>query len=363
MSAAAARVGIDAAIDALRAVGKGEGLWTDAARHVCRVVGADAASVLVWRGDRQDFRIEMQEGFGFDDGLVREYAQHYCPHDVLVQTYPSPGDWYVSNERFPDAQWSRHPFFGDFLHRWRIRQIAALALHAADGTMAALTLHRHSRSGIVAEDFRHGELARLTQEAERAFETRYGAVVAARCALDAALTDEDSVAFLADATGRVLSLAPGQPLREMPPLAFHRGHVFHPAERARRRLLDLLHRAASGRRGSAAVPGFDGPLRVEARPLPLQAKLAGNQELALVRVSQRGPASLANADELADYFGLTPAQARVLRLLCEGATASDCAEQLCCTEATVRSHVAQLMLRMECSRQAQLVRAAMMLMM
>lgn len=350
----------DAAVEALRAAGRGQTSWCDASHQVCRAVGADAASIVIWQEASRE--VETQEGFGFDEGLTREYAQHYCQHDVLLQLYLPPGQWQVSNERCPDAQWARHPFFGDFLHRWRVGQIAALTLHAGGGRLAALSLHRHTRGNIGSKDFGHGELARLTHEAEQAFETRYGAVVAARHALNAALTDAQSSAFLVDAFYRALPLAPGCQVRQTPPLAFREGRVIHPVARAQRRLLELLRGAVTGQRGRIAVPGVAGPLSIEAIPLPPQARFTDSQALALVRVLDRGPSSLPDESELADYFGLTPAQARVLRLLCDGGTVAECAERLCCSEGTVRTHVAQLMLRMDCSRQAQLVRAAMMLM-
>jgi DNA-binding CsgD family transcriptional regulator len=179
--------------------------------------------------------------------------------------------------------------------------------------------------------------------------------------LHEALTDAEHCAFLVDAADCVQPLAAGLPLREVPPLVFRLGRLFHPDARAQRSLSELLRLARMGQRVRFAIPGAAGPLRIEAMPLPPRARLTENQPLVLLRVREQGRSSLPNERELAAYFDLTPTQARVLRLLCDGSTIAKCAERLDCRLSTVRTHVAQLILRMDCKRQAQLERAAMML--
>lgn len=354
------KAAVDSAVEALRAAGAGSGSWSEAVRHAARAVGADAGALVVWRSANFDF--EAQEGFGFDDAMVRDYAGHFYQHDVLLHTHVPLGHWQVSDERFPDERWSGHPFFGDFLGRWRVRQITALTLHRDAHLAAGLCLHRHSRTKVVARDFQRGALARLTCEADAAFQRHRHATLAAREALHQTLVGEDATAFLADAAGRVHPLQPGDGRPDAGLLAIRHGRLFHPGALVRQRLLELVGRACQGQRGRITVPSAKGPLRIEALRAPPAARLAQGYPMALVRVERsRDRDDLPDEELLATAFGLTPAQARVLRLLCEGSNVAQCAERLHCSPATVRTHIASLMLRMDCRRQAELVRAAMLL--
>jgi DNA-binding CsgD family transcriptional regulator len=352
------RRSFERAIDAFHAAGAAEASWSDVARLACDAVGADSAAVVAWR--TSNLEVEAFEGHGQEPGLVREYAEHYSQYDPQLQGVPAGGGWQVSNERFPDAQWSTNPFIGDLLHRYRIGQNMALTLQVGDDLMAALSLHRHTRTGTVAADFQTGQLARLTRAAVDAFSTRYATVHAVRRSLAQALASPSAYCYVSDAAGNARSLSALHPTGAVGSFSLYGGRAQHIDPAANARLRQLVARAAAGVRCSLSLKGGKGVvLRFEAQPLPAQAKLMDTQALALVHVETRSLDDLPDEADLQSLFDLTPAQSKVLRLLCEGLPPKKCAQRLNCSEATVRTHIAQLMQRMECSRQVQLVQAAM----
>jgi DNA-binding CsgD family transcriptional regulator len=349
------------ALDALRCAGEGSASWLDASRCVGEVIGADACAILVYRGRHND--LEVHEGHGHDPALKREYIEHYYQHDVLLDGVPFDGNWQVSTERFPERLWGNHPFFGDLLHRYRVRQIMALSLRVNDDMKAALSFHRTSKTDITSRHFVEGRLAQLTEASMAAFTQRYDMAHAFRQGLQHAFADTGSQCFLCDATGKVQPLTPQHQTPQWGALRIVAGKVAHQSPRAQARLATALMRAAMGVPSSVTLPGSERgtALRVAVQPLPAPAKLADTQALVLVRVKTRTLEQVPSAEDLEQIFGLTGTQARVLRLLCEGLAPKECATALNCSEATVRTHIAHLMLKLDCTKQSQLVRTALLL--
>ena len=125
------------------------------------------------------------------------------------------------------------------------------------------------------------------------------------------------------------------------------------------RLRKLIATTTARTQGSIRLLGRDGhAMRLETLPLPRQGKLSNKELAVLVSVKQTIGRELPEIHELREVFSLTHAQANVLRLLCDGRDAKECAEKTNCSIATIRNHIAQLMMRMNCSRQAQLIQMA-----
>jgi hypothetical protein len=68
------------------------------------------------------------------------------------------------------------------------------------------------------------------------------------------------------------------------------------------------------------------------RPCPCAntVAIADTQTLALVRIESRGLSRIPGERDLQEMFGLTPMQARVLHLLCEGMSVTAVAERSWC---------------------------------
>ena len=195
-----------------------------------------------------------------------------------------------------------------------------------------------------------------------AFAARYDTAHSVRHALSEALNNANAISVLVDTRLRVQPLSLQHPPLDIGPLKLAEGRFVHSNARAQRRLQQLITCAARGLRDSLTVAGPRGvALRIEAMPLPKHGRYADAQALALVRIESRGLSRIPGECDLQEIFDLTPMQARVLHLLCEGMTVGDCTERMGVSVATVRSHIAQLMLRMDCHRQAQLVQAALLI--
>lgn len=345
------------AIEVIGAAGRGEATWGDVSREVVKVVGADAASIVVWR--TSDHAVLAFEGAGIEPMLEQEYSEHYYQYDLLLKNPPPSGSWVVSDERFPEARQGRGPFFGDFLWRHRVRQILALSLNLGADVTVALAVHRRTPLPARSSDFLEGSLGRVSRAAGMAFSNRYGIAQAVRASLFEAYSMGGDYSFLADPNGRVYPLIPGEPLRDLLPLAFRNGLLRHPDSRIEQRLRKLIAATVAGTRGSMRFLGRDGrAMRVEMLPLPRHGKVSSNELVVLVSVRQANTREVPEIDDLREVFGITYAQAIVLRLLCESYDAKECAEKTNCSIATVRNHIAQLMMRMNCTRQAQLIHMA-----
>lgn len=350
------------AIESLRAALTGTADWEEASRRACALVGADAGAVIAWR--KSDHGLELLEHQGYDGRFADEYTAHYFRHDLLMDAAEkaAPNEWIVSDEIYPWNRFGGHVFFGDFLTRHRVNQIVALVMALGEDRTIAFTFARHTRQPVRAADFARGDVATFARAACEVFAAREQTVANARQSLQDAFTSDTALCLLVDAIGRAHGLDGGR----VAVGAIGGGELILDGHRLRHRdplsndrLTRLVAAAQTGRAAAISLrAGSRGTVRVDARPAPVGVKLAARQALAFVRIERRESTTRIEAGELQLVFGLTPAQARVLALLCEGLSASECSNVLDCGMPTIRTHIAQLMERMGCRRQTQLVRAA-----
>lgn len=184
-----------------------------------------------------------------------------------------------------------------------------------------------------------------------------------RQVLEEALAEPRHPAFLVDAQSRASPLhAQALPHGDGP---FHIGPdgVRHTQERHQQRWREALDAALAGHRAALTVPaGAQRFARLQLQPLPRTAR-RDDTALVLVRLEWRGmlPPVLPSMPELAAGLNITPGQARVLRLLCEGLTTKQIAQRLDCGVTTVRTHIAQMLSRLDLHRQGELVQRALQL--
>lgn len=348
------------AVGALRAAGLGQSSWAEASRLACDVIGADAAAFIVWRSPERS--VDLMEGHGHDGALVREYNEHYCRHDVLLQFARPTDEWQVSDEAYPERQWGRHEFFGGFLRRHGVNQILALTLRLDKNAAACLSFHRQNRMNTRASNFETGRPRLFTRHVQHAFSLREALINGARTTLDEALTTPDSICLLLDAHGRGQAVSPLRSVRQLlspSKLEFDGLALRHADPRTDAGLHASIAEALAGKPNRLCVrAGPQIAFGIEAQEAPTPAKLAPTQKLALVRVSVLRKATPAE-ENLRSLFGLTRTEARVLAGLCAGLSVKECAHAMKSREATVRTHVSHLLNKMDCRRQSDLVRAAM----
>lgn len=360
MQSAPSRTAYDRAVESVRAAGSGLETWTNASRLACDVVGADAAAFIVWKAP--EMTVSVMEGHGHDARLVQDYESHFYQHDLLLSSARFCNEWQVSDESYPAAQWGRHEFFGGFLEGHRVRQILALTLKLGSDCLAGFSFHRHTRRDTSAGELLEGSVGAFTRQVIKAFGVHQAAERASRTCLHQLLTTDRTVCFLADGHGEIEDLVGvgSSPdwLRRLGLLGSGRT-LRHRQPASHARLLKALRVAVQG--GSAKVcvsaPGYLA-VSVQAQPAPPATKLAITQPLALVQITVIDGDDKPSSEDLRSLYALTAAEVRVLLLLCEGASVEQCAARLECGVATIKTHLHHLFAKMDCSRQSQLVRAA-----
>lgn len=130
----------------------------------------------------------------------------------------------------------------------------------------------------------------------------------------------------------------------------------------------LAHALARAQTGDAAGPGGRAvvALRDEtasvAHILPLGREAADSmaiaQAAAVIFITQGAERAAANIDAMAQSFGLTPAEARVLDHVLSGSTLAEAARRLGVSGQTVKTHLAHIFNKTGVSRQAELVALA-----
>ena len=351
----------DRAFEAVSAAGAGLETWTNASRHACDVVGADAAAFIVWKVP--EMTVTIMEGHGHDARLVQDYEAHFHRHDLLLSSARFCNEWQVSDETFPAAQWGRHEFFGGFLERHRVRQVLALTLKLGSDYLAGFSFHRHTRQHTTAAELLEGPVGAFTRHVVEAFGIREAAARASRTSLHQLLATDKTVCFLADSQARIDDLIGfGSSLDRLRCFGLlGEGRTLrHRQPASQTRLLKALRTAMQG--GSAKVclssPGHLA-VRVQFHPAPPAAKQGITQPLALVQVTVIDGDDKPSPEDLRSLYALTAAEVRVLLLLCEGESVAQCAARLECSVATIKTHLHHLFAKMYCSRQSQLVRTAM----
>ncbi|WP_051377761.1 MULTISPECIES: helix-turn-helix transcriptional regulator [Derxia] len=349
--------------DSLQAVAGGEGGWLDVGKSFAQLVGADTASVLVWRS--ADQQVLAHEHTGVDPGLQAEYSEHYYQYDLLLQNALKGRmrlHWQVSDEAFPDERWGSQPFF-NLLRRYGMQQVIALALHVSPGVIAGITLLRSTRLPVSAAQLHSGAMGELSDQARETFAECFTRTGAVRRSIHEVLQHGGALVFLVDENWNVASLDGRSLEGEVLGSPAHgriRGNRLGIVDgRLREGFAAALRGAMSGVRGRLDCRIGEGQsMHLELLPLPAAARLTGADRWVITQAELRTPPALPSPEQLQAAFPITPAQARVLHGLCSGESVKQLAERFGCGVLTVRSHVVDLMRRMDCSRQAELVQRA-----
>ena len=177
--------------------------------------------------------------------------------------------------------------------------------------------------------------------------------VADRTAAGVLVVEDDRRIRFANARAR-------QALRAEGELSIVADHVVAKTPRVRRALNEALARAvgqdAAATRLELAVDGT-AETDVFIAPLPtVRGFASGLRRLALVFLGAPGrPDRLPSAQDLREYFDLTPAESRVALLLCAGHVPKEVARALQVSVPTVRSHLRALLEKTGTARQTELI--------
>ncbi|MBT2334362.1 helix-turn-helix transcriptional regulator [Variovorax paradoxus] len=346
-------------LDAIAHLSDPEPPWTDLLQGMQQLIGGDSATfILLERGSEL---LSFQQ-VNVSAAAELDYAQRFCAHDILIPpTFGAPpGSWFDTHELFSPAFLSKNLYYADFMCRHGARQMLACVVDEGPQRRGGLTVQRSTaaharrlldstrvrrvthalRQGLVRRDVRAQQ---WLGDAESAF-AAFGETV-----------------FLATPAGTVLRASAGAQefFGASRSLRLRGQRLWHPDAQTLQALAAGLRLAVQSRQ-PVCLPIPGGPAGQQelelARAAP-QLSL-GEEVLVLARIRLGRSQMAPSIDRLRSAFGITHAEARVLTALMAGQSPKQHAGAQGVSVHTVRSQVSSLMAKMGSTRQADLVRQA-----
>jgi DNA-binding CsgD family transcriptional regulator/PAS domain-containing protein len=332
--------------------------WDEILTASRELVGSDGATLMLFDGQHELLLMHQR---GVDESAEREYREFYHRHDALAEAawQSQPGRWWdtVELQRMEGAE--RHPFFADYLPRHRMRQVMAYIILGDQYRHAAISFQRETRKDDAVDALTHGDVATYLRALTDAIVLRESKGNLQLETLEAMLSSLGEAAFLVGPNGRIqrCSAYAYEMLRQ--------GKMLRPSERSlahcRPDVTKMLRDALSscsqqGKATSFAAPTTWGHgIRFDVMPAPASYRLS-TEPVLLVRMHASSAFAVPGIEDLAAFFALTPAEAKVLAALISGHSSREYAQSTGVHETTVRNQIASLMRKMSCSRQAEVIR-------
>lgn len=301
-----------------------------------------------------------------DAELITAYASKYASEDILAealwQKIPLPSLVYSLREMVPASAIETWEGFKVLLEPRGVRDCVGLVVDG-DGHRATQLMIYTPRWPEEKIDLAKRAMQRISSHFQRAMrihwhlENARAAANTAQITLDmfscgvAWLSEKRTVLYRNEEMARILGMndgvaASGDSLRLADPAA-------------QRALSAAVERAAAGEDTPMLVPrnsGFE-PFRARVCPLPLKAsalRLPG--AAAILFVSEAARLAETATERASHIYQLTPAEARVLKLLMSGQDVKTMTDSLGTSEATIRTQLKSVMAKCGTTRQADLVR-------
>ncbi len=309
---------------------------------------------------------------------LHDYSSYYHQHDIwgreIVARRLQERPLAINTAGLVDARTlGRSIFYNEFLAPLGHRQALALTIEQPGGQgQHVLVAYRDGDPFTAAEEGLLNQLAPHLAKADQLrhrLQTAEGMQGLAQAAMEplafgVLVLDEEGRLLLANRQARTL-------IAEAAALQLQPGGWVRPAHPALRpafaRMVAETARLAEGK-GLAVSPVLRLPLGLDrqaadgvvvmACPLPASMRASGSAERVMLYLHDGRFEAKPPAERLRLAFGLTPAEARVLDRLLAGDDVAQVAEALRVRPSTVRTHLKNLFVKMDCSRQSELLRKA-----
>ncbi|WP_418126169.1 helix-turn-helix transcriptional regulator [Variovorax sp. 160MFSha2.1] len=348
-------------LEAVRYLGGPEPPWATILATANSLVGGDAAVLLVFDGGRV---VDVQKS-GADDSAVRDYADHFHMEDVMTQpnVQKSEGIWLDTQRLLPTRARGRNSYYVDFMCRHRMRQLYSLILEDKPGRWTSLGFQRSTAWDGLSDLLNSEPVRTFSQSLQRAVQMRRAQAASWLATTDSAFDALEEASCLVHATGELVHASPLARciLDRGDSMYVVRGRIAMADARSDREFQMALHSSGHGGEVHRLIAlGRRSGERIEIELVRANSALrVAAEELVFVRIRAHSAAlSAPPAQVLSAAFRITPAEARVLHALASGATASGYATHTGVSFHTVRKQIASMMLKMSCTRQVDLVRAA-----
>ena len=335
-----------------------------ALRMVAEYVGAVGANYLIVNKLTQ--RVSSAAWWGIFTGSRTEYLVHYSELDryrVISEAAPS-GSLVRLSERLPQSLLRHDEWYNDFLLRGGVCDLLGTKLHESPSHMVLLSLHRAvGDSRPVPRDME--ALQWLMPTLSNAARLHVGLIdIGYQSAVERGGLDHPVPAVIfADKDGRIVETnqVAERVLRLGDGLTIHNGKICARRNFETAKLAELIARAtaATGNPPSAGclLIGRDGdrPAYI-VRVAPVTAGLVG-YDLPMAMILICAPEeNRVSESELAELYGLSPAESRLAIAIAFGKRLGQIAGELGVQITTLRTQLSSILRKCEVERQSDLVR-------
>lgn len=348
------------AMDAIRHLTEPEAPWTSILSTANRLVGSDAAVLIVFEHGRV---VDVQQS-NADPTAVRDYAEHFHTKDVMTQPHvvKPPGSWLDTQILLPKPQRTRNAYYVDFMCKHRMRQLYSFIIENSPGQWTSLGFQRESAWDGLSDFLASKRIRTYAQAVQQAVERKRVQAASWLASTDAAFDALGEASCLIHASGELVHASPAATaiLNARDPLVIQNGRLSVAAPGGSTTLQAGLFRAGIG--GQVVRLAFSDShsgrlLHVEMVRANSAVRIAG-EVLVFMRLRHAAQGEVASPEMLSQALAITNAEARVLRALASGTAATEYAQRTGVSIHTVRKQVATLMQKMDCTRQVDLVLAA-----
>lgn len=305
------------------------------------------------------------ESFGLHAGHMAEYETLHAGNDprLAATLRVAPGGVMLDHEHFSAREAQRNPVYADWLVPLGLKHTAGVVVRR-EGRATELISFMRPRDALPYDGMDKRFVELLVPDIARAAKMRARMLeLSRRASLGLAVLDtlrhcvalvdaRCCIQYTNAAMDRLLSRAGG--------LRVRRSQVGCADGAAHEKLRCVVASACASPGRAGAVILSEGTQRLAVTVMPLQAShawAAPRQEPMALVVAVVPGGSVAGIEQaiVADMLGLSPAEARLAVLLGTGKTVKDFAAIQGCTWNTARAHLAHLLGKTGCRRQAELV--------
>jgi DNA-binding CsgD family transcriptional regulator/PAS domain-containing protein len=349
-------------------------LWTDVAGDIAQAAGAVSCSLQV----RSGTVAKVIGAAGYHEFDAKLYEQEYARQDIRAQvlmTLPS-DEVHLLHHYMPQERFVRSSYYNEFFRRITEGYWSAaswITLDRGAGVGLGIGIHR-SRNADPEDTAQIEVLGSLSPHLRRAgrLHMKLNDVKTRVSQLSDALDHIRQPAILATSDGRLVLANESAGRLFNPPRVLNidsTGKIITCSAKATRQLWEAIeaagrpaHQADAGQPCDIIVNGEDQTPLISLNVLPLQRREANSrQDLeggSIMILAKEFEPALVSVDTLRSAFGLSPAEARLVRLLATGASLRQASEIIGVSYSTVVSQIKSCFQKTGTHRQAELVALA-----
>jgi len=332
--------------------------WQRSLRALTELAGSAHATMMVWDTIRD--QVTVNEVVNPIEELFLAYENDFQSIDPAKAFAPRlvPGAWYVDARDMGPQSMARHPFYGDFFHKFELGSYMACLVERQPNYEVYFSMQRALAQGhFSGEDSRkldwvvpHMRTAIAMRDRTLALSTMatLGTRLIERLAFAVAVYSPERRLLLANMAGERWA-------RRLDP-------VGKTAEwQLSRSFTEMLQAACDSAKPQAgiaarATDAHGNQAEVLVLPLPATHAFATTwqQPAALVVVHEAGAPSVLLDSVMRNLYGLTPAETRLAARLATGEGLPDASRHMRIRHETARTQLKSIFLKTGCTSQAQL---------